>query len=406
METATFNDTRAERLHGFTAIDGMLISVADHVSHACSEWSELEKSGFTTLFQTHLWCSAWQDTINPQDHAVARIVIGRDLAGRTRFVLPFQISRRYGVNILEWMTAPLASYGYGVFDAWSLSDNGQDWFIRNFSAIVRLIGKIDVISLLDMPYELHACAHPFQELINIPAPNSAYALALEQNYDTLLTRKRSSDTRKNIRWRDSKLRSSGTLRFERDFSLEEHHIVLDEMLDDQAKRLAESGVVDPFGPRERAFFHRLIELSYGSHTHIGVRRLSVDGKGLSSILAGVHSGTCTDIITSLAQSPHRKFSPGDMVLRGLIEESCKAGHKTFDLSIGIADYKLQWCDETIRLGHIIRANSAKGFAFALFHYGEQTVKRISKKSPVFRNAYFATRRKLGKINPLHTQAKG
>jgi CelD/BcsL family acetyltransferase involved in cellulose biosynthesis len=347
-----------------------------------------------------LWCSAWQDTAAKDRDPEVRIVIGHGADGSLRFILPLQIRKAYGVKVLEWMTSPLASYGYGVFDSWGLSITGQDWFTRNFSAIFGIIGGIDVISLREMPYEMHSRAHPLQDLVNIAAPNCAYAIHLGQDYETLLTRKRSADSRKNIRWRDNKLHSAGDLKFENAFNHQDHHAYLDEMLDDQARRLAESGVTDPFGARERAFFHRLVEVSRTSHTQVSVRRLSLNGQGLSSILAGNHFDTCTDIITSLAQSPHRKFSPGDKVLRCVIADSCKSGHKIFDLSIGVADYKLQWCDETIKLGHMIKANSAKGFAAALLHYCEQSLKRLSKKSLMFRNLYFATRRNLKRVKPL------
>lgn len=385
------DETVMKRPHAWLA-SGLNVSVMRNPEALRQEWIALEQSGLSSLFQSYSWCSAWHATASPEEQAQTAIVVGRGPDQRLLFVLPFQVRRRFGVRVLEWMSSPLASNGYGVYDLWCVSREGQEWLSSHFYRILNAAGEYDAIALRDMPVELNGHAHPLSGLMNVEAPNKTYYFPITQGFDSLLSAKRSSESRKNIRWRDNKLTSFGRVGFSGDHSPAESRQALNELFSDQAARLAESGVADPFGARERTFFDHMLQHATTGSTQLKVYRLSLDGTGLSSILAAFHNDVCVDLLTSLADTTYRKYSPGDLVLRRLIKHCCETGVRTFDLSIGVADYKLVWCDQPTTLRCILLGKTPKGLAFAGLYAAEQVFKGFAKKSPLFRNAYFEARR--------------
>ncbi len=356
-------------------------------------WESLEKTGKSTVYQSLTWCRAWDQSTLKQRTAETRIVLGESGSGEALFIVPLQVRKRKGARILEFLSAPLAAYGHLVCGPWCSTAQGQTWFTDHLQHILDFAGEHDLVAFMDMPADFGGFPHPFTCHFNMLSPNESLTVRLSAPFERFVETKRKPESRKNIRWRDGKLAAAGKLEFHSELEGKELAVAADELFADQGKRLAEAGINDPFGELEREFYHRILAAPT-SHTKFNVFRLSLNGQGLSSIFAGLHGTSCNDLMTSLAQSPMRKFSPGDLVLRKVMALCCERQINHLDFGIGEHEYKRQWSDGEVILHHMIRARTVRGLFVSLAIYGEQKMRREIKTRPTLRNLYFNMRRKL------------
>jgi CelD/BcsL family acetyltransferase involved in cellulose biosynthesis len=363
------------------------IKIHRSIDAAAESWRKLEAAGCATLYQSLPWCSAWQATVGESRQNAPCIVVIEAADGGEIAVLPLQIRRRLGITVLEWLGAPHAGYGYGIY-AKDFLPNAHRWFADNFARILEEIGGVDAVAMQDMPAALHGSPHPFSRLFNVLGANRSYAMRLESDYEKLYASKRSGETRRSNRKRDQKLAALGQLEFDLPQTPPEICNVLAEMFGHQEKRLAESGVYGVFGAKERAFIGKLAE----TPGLLAPYRLRLDGKTLAVMLGGIHGGTYWALVSSLAPGPERRYSPGDAALRKTIEACCARGLKIFDFSAGDTSYKPQWADDIIPLHARLAALNLRGLALTIMLAAANGLKGLVKRNQALRRGAMTLRR--------------
>lgn len=373
-----------------------LIEIHDSLDPVACLWQQFEEQALTTLYQTHLWCRAWQDTVGRALGTSVRIAVLRDRSHKLRAILPFQIRCSAGNRILEWLGAPHCGYGYGVFAAEALR-HAQDWAHADLVRTLDAIGSHDVALLTDMPEWLHGMAHPFRQAFTLRSANVSFQMGLDCDFEALHARKRDREDRRMARRKEALLTAIGPVRFELPDNPAALHATIDEMLDLHVARMAEIGVHGVASPVERAFFHRFVDLQGEGDPVLLPYRLSCGGRTLAVMLGGRSGGTFWALVSGLASGPERKLSPGDLALRKTIRACCEAGLSVLDFSAGDSRYKRAWADLEIPLHHHVSARTLKGLAFATLATTRITIKRTIKTSPVlFRLATDLRRRLLAR----------
>jgi CelD/BcsL family acetyltransferase involved in cellulose biosynthesis len=144
--------------------------------------------------------------------------------------------------------------------------------------------------------------------------------------------------------------------------------------------LAQSGIHGIFGKTEREFLHLLIDETDGRNPFLLPFVLSCNGNTLAVMLGGTASGTFWPFISSMGPGEAQKHSPGDYMLRHVIEVCCKLELTTFDFAPGDSSYKSHWSDETIDLGLILKARSVRGLLWVSATAAGVTFKRFIKQN--------------------------
>jgi CelD/BcsL family acetyltransferase involved in cellulose biosynthesis len=353
-------------------IEGIRVFVLTDMGQAEPLWRDWQSTAYTTVFQTIDWCKNWMNLcgkgFNPH------IVCGLNENGEFVFLLPFCTQGR----CLKWIGQEHLIYGYGVFSDWAFSEIGQDWFDRNAPKLVRLNRRLNRIDLQHMPDTLHGHRNPLLSLSNCVDPDTSCILHLSSDYETLFAQKRSSSTRATIRNKDKRLAQLGEIRFEVLSGDAEAHAALDELLEDQAARLAENGISNPVDDSYRQLMHLWLNTDISL---LRIMRLSIDGRSVASLLTTHHNETVIFLMISLASGPGRKFSPGDLALRKTIEYTIKQGYKEFDFSLGALGYKAPWTDVTIQHHQAARALRASGLPSASLGLAKYAFRRWFKSTP-------------------------
>jgi CelD/BcsL family acetyltransferase involved in cellulose biosynthesis len=369
----------------------LTVSCHDNLQDISQLWLIFQIHASSTLYQTYQWCRSWQNTLGNKYGSFPRILVARDLNGKVIFILPLQVRESFGLQILEWHGYPTVNYGYGLFDREFLSDASM-WFAENLIHILELTGPFDVLALNDMPERMDGEKHPLRCVFNVKSANCSYAMRIQTDYKTLYAAKRSSNTHHSNRKKDKKLNALGVLKFGLPHSHEEAHSILNIMFEQKTTRLAESGVHGVFGTAEQEFVHQLVGETNEGKPLLMPYALTCDGKVLAVILGGYANKSCWLLISSLSQGVARKYSPGDYVLRHMIEDCCKLGFEKIDFASGEASYKSHWAEETIGLNATLKAKTLRGFLWVLGTAMALIAKRLVKQTPKLHQLALAFRR--------------
>jgi CelD/BcsL family acetyltransferase involved in cellulose biosynthesis len=369
------------------------ISIYENLTDISQIWIKFQRHAVTTLYQTFQWCSTWQSTVGRSRGVIPQVIVARSASGEVVFILPLQIRKVFGIKILEWHGYPDVNYGYGLFSA-AFLPKAHEWFCDNFSSVLDIPAAHDVLALRDMPELISGRVHPLQSAFNIKGANRSYAMDLKPDYGTLYSEKRSAQSRRSIRKRDMRLAACGKITFGLPATLTETHALIDEMFSQKTARLSELGVHGVFGPEEKAFVHGLADETIEGHPLLMQYALKCDGKILAVILGGYHDNTYWTLISSLTGGEARKHSPGDYVLRHMIEACCKSGFSRVDFAAGDYSYKSQWADEIIPLHATLRARNIKGLLCVAAGAALLTIKRLIKQTPFLRQSALQLRRAL------------
>ena len=374
------------------AVGGLRLRVFTDMEAVKPIWAGLEATGVSTVYQSFVWCRVWLQRVGKARNISPLIVVAENAFGQTMFILPLQFRSKFGVRIVEAMTAPQSAYAFGLFAKSFLADAAHKWFEFHFSDVVDILPQHDVFKLHDLPKTIAGFHNPLLAVRNFGAANQSHIMALQPNYQALLEQKRSAESRRSIRKRDAKLRAAGTLVFDLPASFEERKATVETMLAHQKMRLAEAGVHNVFDDVEQQFIVDLIHTQTSEGQFLRPYRLTLDGKIVAVMLGAYRHGIYWALISSLAPGDIRKYSPGDFALRSMIKNLCEDGTRDLDFSAGDTAYKGHWSDQHIPLYFIVRANSFVGLFAAAFMVVREKCKRAAKQTPMLNSLLFDLRR--------------
>jgi CelD/BcsL family acetyltransferase involved in cellulose biosynthesis len=355
-------------------------------------WSSFQQVAATTLFSTLQWAELWQAHIGEGLKASPRIIVARDQAGHVQFILPLQLRRRMGLDILEWHGYPDVNYGYGLY-AKSFLPRAALWFAEHLPRVLAAAGDHDAVHLHDMPQALSGWPHPLHSHFNMQAANATYLLALDADYEALYRRRRVAETRRANSRKDHRLAEMGKLDFIKPSSPDDLRRYVGLMLEQKTRQLAARGVHEVFGQGETALILGLAAASQDGQPLTETHVVTLDGAPLAITFGGRVDGTYWFYVSALLDhAAARKHSPGDYALRRTIEACCASGLSTFDFGVGDAEYKRGWADRMVPLNVILRANSLRGLAWTMIQAGRLWAMRQVKQHDGLRAAAFSLRR--------------
>ncbi len=119
-------------------------------------WRAFEQRADCTVFQSFDWLATWQRHVGARGGTQPAIVVGRDLAGDTVFLLPLGLQSRGFVRELTWLGSDLCDYNGPMLAADFPARMSGDQFLALWDAITQSLQanprlRHDVISLTKMP---------------------------------------------------------------------------------------------------------------------------------------------------------------------------------------------------------------------------------------------------------------
>ena len=335
-----------------------------------------------SVYQSFDWCKTWLAAVGEARGISPCIVVGQTPFGKTQFILPLQVRHKWGLTIIEMLTAPQGAYSLALFDNEFLKSEAADWFAAHLADVISVLPQHDVFRLADAPKLFEGYSNPLLQNGSFTAANYCHIMDLHPDFDTLMQQKRSSETRRSLRKRDAKLEAAGRLLFDLPQATDTRRSVLTQMFDDQEKRLGEAGIHNVFDHLERDFLHRLVDTKTPEGPFLRPYHLSLDGKTEAVLLGAYFRQTYWALVSSLADSNHLKLSPGDYALRRMFKDLCQDGTLRIDFAAGDSAYKHHWSDSQVSLHLVLRASSLFGMPVALLMLLREQTKRLAKRTPI------------------------
>jgi CelD/BcsL family acetyltransferase involved in cellulose biosynthesis len=364
-------------------VGGFKLSFLSNLGACREQWLKLENMHSGTYYQSHAWCHAWVETVGKARNIRPLIIIAQNLNEETAFIFPFQLRRKLGLNILEWLSQPDNNYGLGLFNLEILP---ALWFEEHFSSLLQAINGHDVINLENMPRKLGNFINPLSSVLKVESANRSYAMQLNNDYEALNGNKRTTKSLSTTRRRDKRLSELGNVTFEIETNVLESHRYLTEALLHKNTQLEQQGIPPIFDSVQQKFFDLLVS------SDLRIYRLALDGVTISTVIGAIHNNCFWFMITTMAQSAARQFSPGDLLLRKIIEHCCKSGIERFDFSSGSNEYKLVWADEDVLLYDLVATQRLRGLPHAAALLAFKTAKKFIKGTENNRKLFYAIRR--------------
>jgi CelD/BcsL family acetyltransferase involved in cellulose biosynthesis len=261
-------------------------------------------------------------------------------------LLPLVVSRRAGVSTATFAGGKHANYNMALF----APDAPERLTREGLQAILaEAAGQsgIDLFVFRNQPQHWHGLANPMALLPGQPAASSAWRADLIADGDAFIASLMSSESRKKLRHKERKLAELGPLAYIEAASPAEARELLEAFLAQKKARFAAMGIANPFDdPSTLAFLEATAvrPLDDGPPAPVTLHGLRIGERIVAVFGSVVHGGRFCGMFTSFDGAPDvARYSPGDLLILHLVRTMCARGLRTFDLGVGDAAYKSDYC---------------------------------------------------------------
>lgn len=371
-----------ETQHGVQQTSAGRISLFIHENfHDAEEaWRYLETRGVCVNAQTFVRAKLWFETVSAPRGARLAVAVGCSDVGAPLFVWPFQAESVNGVSCLRWIGWEHANYQMGLHTL----DFARKVQPGDMKALVQQaadLAEANAALLKYQPVEWDGAPNPFALLPQRPSSSNGHAVLLDKDFDNLYRNKFSGKSRNTARRKEKKLHGEDSFEIAWAHSPGERRPLLEEFFRQKSRQFSELGISDAFADKSvQDFYHALASLPSGQDGTLEIASLKVDGEILA-IACGIRfRDKFETLLTSIGSGPLNRYSPGAMLAKFQIEDACEKGLNFFDMGVGDAPHKTDWCDVQVPLFDTAIAFDEKGYAATLPYIAITAGKRYIKNS--------------------------
>lgn len=372
----------AQDEEAFSPEDGsglnLMIRVYPSFEQAERLWRDFEMQADLFAFQRYDWLKNWHEFIGAgSDLAICITVVERH-DGAPLMLLPLGVEKRLGVRCLVWLGGAITDYQAPLIArdaAPLLADAGR--FAGLWREIRARMPRHDAVILEKQPEFIESARNPFFYLAHSPNVNNAHFTHLAADFATFLQAKRSPHWITVERKKERRLAKRGALRYCMATDPQDAQRILQETMRQKSQSYRALGITDIFAdPRYRRFFaHMSVHHLEDGFVHLSA--LMLDGKVLATHWGLIHRDRFYCYIPTYVHDEYARFSPGNNLLRRLLEWSIERGLRVFDFTIGDEAYKYHWCDRELRIFDCLHAVTVRGWLYvAPLKLGRRAKRRI------------------------------
>ena len=350
-------------------------------------WAEMEAICPNSIYQTRRWALAWLDTVGAACDAFPMLVAAYARTGEPVAFLPLGVVAHERIRIAGFLGGRDSNANFGLFRP------GVRWTRGDIESIFRAAAlkaarRPDVFALSHQPHEWEGAPNPLLELPHQPSASAGHSTLLardgKSDGKSFACAKLSPTTRKKLdrKWR--RLESlAGPLTYRKAERPDDAAHFLDAFFRQKLARFKQQGIESDLDhPAARAFLERAALGGGRRRPAIELHALAAGDRIFAVYGGALHRSRFHAMFNSFELAEEvAKSSPGDLLLRAMIETMCADGVECFDLGVGEARYKDAWCENIEPLFETIIPVTAKGRAFAMAESTRLRLKRQVKQSP-------------------------
>lgn len=360
-----------------TSVGRISLRITGDLASVEAPWEELQAIAPCTAVQTYDWANAWARHVLGPEGCDLLIVLGYAPSGALLFLWPFETAKVAGLSVLKWLGEDHANYNMGLFapEAASFSRDDISALLRE---VARQTGAAAAI-LKAQPFVWDGVANPFAKLSHQEAPSSGYAVQLG-DFNAIYEKRFSKRSRNTLARKERNLAQSGPIVYGWAETRDERLALLDIFFAQKSRQLAAMGVKDIFDAHARAFYREVALIEGDNPSRLRLGYLRVDGAVLATFSGTLcHDRLCV-ALSSLAEDDRQRQSPGALLLKHQIAEASAAGIALYDIGVGAARHKDEWCDVVQKLFDSFIAFKPQGMLVTLPLAAKAWLKRAIKSN--------------------------
>lgn len=194
--------------------------------------------------------------------------------------------------------------------------------------------------------------------------------------------------------KEHRLAEMGRLEYGWAETREEKLAVLEAFFEQKAKQFAAMGITNVFDADTSALYRALALLDGDNPSRLRLAYVKLDGAILATFSGFICHDRLSVALSSLAEGHTQRQSPGALLLRHQIREASDARLTYYDLGVGQARHKDDWCNTVYELFDSFIAFKPHGLLSSLPLAGAARLKRSIKSNPYLWSLAQAVRKRL------------
>lgn len=336
------------------------------ICSSLERWRDLEHNAVMSPYQNSSWILAWckNNEHNSKFEKQVFVVEGYQ-DDNLVFILPLQITNKFGIKICNWFGPKYQNLNSGIFNKYWLASQDYVNFSEVLSEVADLHGDIDIFQLEKQPLEIGSVTNPLAGVGHrILHSDPIFIAEIGNNFKDWVESKRSKNSRKRLVKKHNALqRKVGPVTTKRVTTRSEICNAIDTLF--SQREIARNVRALPNPISSDLDLPALKEAAIdGLNSHNGLRVYTMNSG--SSVLAVncfiTHDERASAILSSMDEDL-AKFSIGRLTERDTLELLSKDGFSLVDFGLGDDRYKQEWATReqvydnfvaSTRLGHLAR----------------------------------------------------
>ncbi|MGL4810998.1 MAG: GNAT family N-acetyltransferase [Beijerinckiaceae bacterium] len=348
---------------------------------AAPHWLALQQAHSGFVYQQFALVRAWYKTISAAE-GIQPCIVRIQADGETA-LLPLAIHSWHATRILRYAggqhfnaNIPLASPTF----PWPHADEDKKRLLR---FVAEEIGNIDLIALTSQPLFWDGRTHPLACSNMVMTGNHFYEGDLQPDFEIAYQKAASADRRKKARGKERRLADMGNLSFLTADNEAMARTLVTKFLEQKRARLHNLGIPNPFDdPATEAFLMDGATTFINGKAIILMQALTLNDEPIAIFGGTRDSYRYSGMFTSFAlDDAIGRYSPGEHLLKHMVQTFCSKGLQRFDLGIGDARYKEIWCPRKIPIVSQYVALTPAGQILRVKESIRDGMRRATKLSP-------------------------
>ena len=312
-------------------------------------WLEFETRSFHHIFQTYDWQKLWLEKQIEYNNKIINFTVFIYEKDELIMILPLNIKEYYKIKILAWSGFPFSDYNSPLIKNHKklLKENFEDLWNNILSKLV----NVDCIVLNNQPENILSQKNPFYNYLKNDLIDEYYGIKLDQNLEF---KKKELD---NINYQTNILKNLGELSFkiaENDYEKKE---IIDFIIQNKSKQYDNTKAWNLFKDNFcKDFF---ISSNLKIKKKIFITYLKLNNDILAAHSGYIYNNMCYYLFPAY-NLKYKKYSPGKILLKKIIDQTKSNLVKYFDLTIGSENYKKSFANNKSYSAQFLKSLSLKG----------------------------------------------
>ena len=330
-------------------------------------WLKFENKSSQHIFQSYKWQKLWYEKQQEHEQQLINCTILIYENKKLIMILPFNIRSHHSIKVLTWSGFPFSDYNIPLII--KNKELSKDDFNIIWKIILEYLPNCDCIILDNQPENILNQNNPFYYFLSNKINNEFYGIKFNKQFEF---KKNEID---NIRYQSSRLKKLGKLEFKLAKDEEEKKNILDFIVQHKTKQYVNTKAWDLFKQKFNKDFFVLSNLSMKENSFISYMQIN------NEIIAA-HSGYIYEnkfyYLFPVYNIDYRKYSPGKILLKKIIDDSKLNSFEYFDLTIGSEDYKKNYSNHNFNSAIFMKALNFKGNFYISLLKSKEILEKLLK----------------------------